>query len=375
MLAYIGLLKTFMKLIAKNIVLSALFFLTAPTFAQQGPAANVNVATIEQTTLSPVAWVSGTVVSRNNSQIAAVVSGRLVSLIALGSKVKKGDVIAQIDDIPFKLQQQEEQANVNNAQAKLTFEQAQLKRKRSLVKQKLIAEQDLEETIANLDIAKANLAAAQARLAQIEQNLTYTKVKAPFDGIIAERLSNQGEYVNNGNAIVRIVETANIEASLFAPLTAYQFLSHSESLAVKSPLGVGQAPIKTIIPVSDARSHLMEVRLDMSSFDWPIGIDVKAAVATGAKKQVLAAPRDSLVLRRNEMSVFIIDQENKAQQVTVTVGISENELVEIIGDVKAGDKVVIRGAERLRPGQLVNIKQNNQALVSGHVNPDKSGAK
>lgn len=333
--------------------------------AQQGPAANVNVANIEITTLSPVAWVSGSVVSRNNSQIAADVSGRLISLANLGSLVKKDQVIAQLDDSALKLKYDEEAALVANAQAKLKFETSEVKRKKTLVEKKLISEKELEETIANLDIAQANAAAAKAKLEQIAQDISYTKLKAPFDGIVAERLSNQGEYVNNGNAIIRLVETANVEASLFAPLTAYRFLKESKQLAIKSPLGEGKADIKAIIPIADSRSHLMEVRLDMSSFDWPIGLDLKAAIATGSSKKVLAAPRDALVLRRNATSIFIIDSENKAKQITVSLGISEGALVEVIGDIQAGDKVVIRGAERLREGQLVNIKTNNDQLISG----------
>ena len=345
--------------------LSLISFIAFASNAQQGPPANVNVANIESTTLSPVAWVSGTVVSRNNSEIAADVSGRLVSLASLGSQVKKGQVIAELDDRTLKLKFDEADALVANAQAKLKFETAEVKRKKTLVEKKLISEKELEETIANLNIAKANAAAATAKLEGVAQDITYTTLKAPFDGIVAERLSNQGEYVNNGNAIIRLVETANVEASLFAPLTAYRFLKESKQLAIKSPLGEGRADIKAIIPVADSRSHLMEVRLDMTTFDWPIGLDLKAAVATGNSKQVLAAHRDALVLRRNAMSIFIIDAENKAKQVDVTVGISEGELVEVIGDIQAGDKVVIRGAERLRAGQTVNIKTNNDKLVSG----------
>ncbi|MDG1752504.1 MAG: efflux RND transporter periplasmic adaptor subunit [Thalassotalea sp.] len=332
---------------------------------QQGRAANVNVANIESATLSPIAWVPGTVVSRNNSQIAADVSGRLVSLANLGSQVKKDQIIAQLDDRSLTLKYDEEAAQVANAQAKLKFETSELTRKKSLIEKKLISEKELEEAMANLNIAQANLAAAKAKLEQIAQDITYTKLKAPFDGIVVERLSNQGEYVNNGNAIIRLVETANVEASLFAPLTAYRFLKESKKLAIKSPLGEGKADIKAVIPVADSRSQLMEVRLDMSSFDWPIGLDLKAAIATGNSKQVLAVPRDALVLRRNATSIFVIDDENKAKQITVSLGISEGALVEVIGDIQAGDKVVIRGAERLREGQLVNIKTNNDQLISG----------
>lgn len=361
-----------MKQLRHNIVislitLSSLYLTSNSLFAQQSRAANVNVTTIKNTTLSPVAWVSGSVVSRNNSQIAAEISGRLINVIDLGTHVKKGDVIAQIDDQPLMIQLREEQANLDNNAAKLAFEKAEVERKKSLVARQLISEKELDETLANFSIAKANLDAAQARLDQIKQNLTYTKLKAPFDGIVTQRLSNQGEFVNNGNAIIRLVETANVESSLFAPLTAYKYLSQSKTLKVKSPLGEGYAAIKTIIPVAESRSHLMEVRLDMSEFDWPIGLNVKAAVATGEHKSVLAAPRDALVLRSNAISVFIIDDENNAKEVKVTVGISEDGLVELIGDVKAGDKVVIRGAERLQTGQAVNIKDNNNSLVSGNL--------
>ncbi|WP_286233927.1 efflux RND transporter periplasmic adaptor subunit [Thalassotalea sediminis] len=360
----------FSKTFAYGLLLP-LTFLSATSEAFQGRAANVNVTEVIKTTLSPVAWVSGSVVSRNNSEIAANVSGRLLQLADLGVEVKQGDIIAQLDDKPLKLQLQELTANVENAKAALAFEKAEVRRKQALVKQKLIAQQLLEETTANYNKAKAYLAAEQARLAQTEQDLAYTKLRAPFDGIVAKRLRNQGEFVNNGNAIIRLVETANVEASLFAPLTAYRFLKQSTDLAIKSPLGEGVAPIKSIIPVADSRSHLMEVRLDMRNLDWPIGLDIKAAVATGASKETLAVPRDSLVLRRNQTSIFIVDDTNTAQQVNVEIGISQHELLEVIGDINEGDLVVIRGAERLQPGQAVNIKKNNHALVSGNVAAEK----
>ncbi len=359
-----------MKLFIQSSTIRLMMLLTAfvsqSVTAQQGPPANVNVAPIQNTLLSPVAWVSGSVVSRNNSQIGANVSGRLIALADLGAKVNKGDIIAQLDDKPLLLQQQEEQANVDHALAKLTFEQSEVSRKKVLVDKNLISATELEQTMADFHVAKANVAAAKAKLSQIKQDLLYTKLKAPFDGIVAERLSNQGEFINNGKAIIRLVETANVEASIFAPLTAYRYLKTTKQLAIKSPLGEGIAPIKNLIPVADSQSHLMEVRLDMSAFDWPIGLNLQAAVATGESKQVLAVPRDALVLRRNAISIFIIDNENKAQQVDVSVGIGEGELIEIIADVKENDKVVIRGAERLKVGQSVNIKSNNQALISGN---------
>ena len=335
------------------------------TFAREFPPANVNVVAAEIKTLTPVVWVSGTTVSQNDSNIASEVSGRLISLAAIGANVNRGDVIAKIDDKHLKIQVREEQASLLNAKTLLAFLEDEVTRKTGLVEKKLSPKTELDKAISDRDIAKGEVIAAQARLDKTQQDLDYTSVKAPFTGIVAARIANLGEYINSGNAIVRLVEIANSEASVFSPIIAYQFLSQSDVLEVESPLGSGSAPIKTLIPVADSRSHLMEVRLDMSAFNWPIGLNFKARVASGASKEALSIPRDALVLRREGTSIFRINKDNTAQQIMVKVGMAMDGLVEVIGEVNEGDLIVIRGAERLGTGQKVQIKDNNQALVSG----------
>lgn len=328
--------------------------------------------------LAPVIWVSGTVVSQNDSNIAAEVSGRLISLSAIGARVKRGEVIAQIDDKQLKIQQREAQASLLNSNAHLRFLDAEVIRKKQLVKQKLSAATELDKIISEHDIAKGDVLAAQARLDRIEQDLAYTQLRAPFTGIVAQRIANLGEYINNGNAIIRLVETDNSEATIFAPIVTYQFLKDAKALMVQSPLGEGKATIKTLVPVAHVRSHLMEVRLDMSTFDWPIGLNIKAKVANGPSELSLAVPRDALVLRRDGTSVFRInknDQEANAEQVSVVVGTGMDGLVAIRStssdkQINVGDLIVIRGAERLQNGQAVAIKDNNHALVLGGKEPD-----
>lgn len=364
-----------MKKIIKLIVVTALSLpVIQGVLAQQFPPANVNVVSAKMTSLAPVVWVSGTVVSQNDSKIAAEISGRLISLSAIGARVNRGDIIARIDDKQLKIQFQEDQANVLNSQAHLRYLAAEVIRKTKLVKQKLSPATELDKAISERDIAKGDVAAAQARLARTEQDLAYTQLKAPFAGIVAERIASLGEYVNNGSAIVRLVETANREARVYAPIIAYQFLTTTKKLAVESPLGSGFANIKTLVPVANARSHLMEVRLDMSSFDWPIGLNIKAKVANGPSTITLAVPRDALVLRRSGASVFRVnktEQGVKAEKIPVEVGVAMDDLVAISStlpaiEIRQGDLIVIRGAERLKSGQSVKIKDNNHALISGN---------
>lgn len=341
-------------------------------FAKESPPAKVNVDSAKMTRLSPVVSVSGTVVSQNNSKIAAEISGRLTSLSAIGARVAQGDVLARIDDKQLKIQLREAQANVLNSQAHLRFLEAEVIRKIQLVKQKLSPETELDKTLSERDIAQGDVAVAQAKLDKIEQNLAYTKLKAPFAGIVTQRIANLGEYVESGSAIVRLVEIANSEASVFVPIVAFQFLKEAKQLLVESPLGSGYAMIKAIVPVANARSHLMEVRLDMSAFDWPIGLNFKAQVANGPSEMLLAVPRDALVLRRDGASVFRVnksDQGATAEKISVVIGAGMGGLVAVNStdfnkSIEAGDLIIIRGAERLRDGQSVVIKNNNHELIS-----------
>lgn len=359
---------TFLKTSSLNFTLRSLFIIStliSTASAMDFPPASVNVVSAKIKTLTPVVSVSGTTVSQNNSTISAEVSGRLIDLSPIGARVNKGDILAQIDNKQLNIQLREYQANLLNAQTQFDFLAKEVKRKTILVSKKLSPRTELDKTLSERDVAKGAVLVAKARLDRTLQDLNYTQVKAPFAGIIADRIANLGEYIDSGNAIVRLVETANSEASLFTPIIAYQFLTQSNELFVESPLGQGKAPIKTIIPVADSRSHLMEVRLDMSAFNWPIGLNFKTTVASGPSKQALTVPRDALVIRREGTSIFRINKDNHAEKLSVTVGMAMGDLIEVLGDVQAGDLIVIRGAERLKAGQAVKIKANNDQLISG----------
>ena len=365
-------MKLRLKLLCISLCLVVL--IESSAFAQGFPPANVNVESAKMTALSPVVSVSGTVVSQNDSEISAEASGRLTSLVKIGAQVSKGEVIAKIDDKQLIIQLKEATAYVQNRKAHLRFLESEVIRKTQLFKQKLSPETELDKTISERDIAQGDMAIAQSRLEGIEQDLTYTKVRAPFSGVISQRIANLGEYVDNGDSIVRLVALKNSEASVFAPIVALQFLKGAKKIFVKSPLGSGYADINTIVPVANIHSHLMEVRLDMSTFDWPIGLSFKAQVPSGPSEMLLTIPRDALVLRRDGTSVFRINENAKgiaAQKIAVTVGAGMGGLVAITSvnthkSIQAGELIVIRGAERLRDGQSVVVKNNNHKLISHH---------
>jgi hypothetical protein len=125
-----------------------------------------------------------------------------------------------------------------------------------------------------------------------------------------------------------------------------------------------KAKVRAVVPIGDTISRTLELRLVLPKTDWHIGSAVQVSLPRSAPKRVVAIDRDALVLRADRISVFVVGEDNTAKQVDVELGATEGDLIEVIGDIKAGDKVVIRGGERLRDGQKVVIQANAGGALS-----------
>ena len=107
--------------------------------------------------------------------------------------------------------------------------------------------------------------------------------------------------------------------------------------------------------MGDRNTHQFELRLDLEGRLFPIGQTLRVAIPVSETRQVLTVPRDALVLRSQGASVFVIADDNTARQVPVTPGVGQGRDIEVVGEISAGDRVVVRGNERLQPGQDVQI--------------------
>src|SRR5690606_35914604 len=206
-----------------------------------------------------------------------------------------------------------------------------------------------------LQSAISDIAVARARLGQIELQLARTRVRAPFDGIVTERLLNAGEYTSPGDDVVRLVDPSELEGVARAPLASLSFVADGSELQFHSQRHVGTGVVRALVPFGDSRSHMFELRLSVPSSPWRVGENVRLSVPTGVPTEVLAVPRDALVLRREGASLFRIAEDGTAERIDVIPGVGAGELVAVSGEISAGDRVVVRGAERLRAGQPVNI--------------------
>jgi RND family efflux transporter MFP subunit len=308
--------------------------------------------------LAPVSWVAGTVISRNDARLAAEVEGRLEKVVQVGKRVRQGDVVARIDNAFNKLRIEELRAAVERERAQLKFLRLDLKRLRKLAKQNNAAQTKLEQTEANKDISRHDLSIAQTRLNFAKLEKDRHVIRAPFAGVIAHRYLNRGERAKIGDDVVRLIDPLSLEVQARVPLSTLNYVVEGAQLQLRADNGhrkIIQGEVNALVPFGDERSRLLDMRLNFEFPGWRVGQPVRVAIPTAASKDVLAVPRDALVMRRAGTAIFRVLQDNSVEKISVQLGIATGDLIEVSGKIKPGDQVVIRGGERLRPGATVKV--------------------
>jgi len=351
----------------KNIVgsLLSLFcvLLSTPVFAKEpGPRAiPVIVSLAKQQALAPTIEVPGTVISRQQANIASEVSGRLIWVAEVGDTVRKGAFIAKLDDTLQDLEVQQIEANLEREEVRVAYLGKEAKRLETMANADLTARNLLDKTFRDFGVAKTELALTKARLQFEKETLKRHKITAPFSGVVTERLARQGEWVSSGDEVLAFVNPQSLEVMARVPHETVANLTLGDKIQITQKTQSELGALRTIVPIGDVQSHLFEVRVSLKGKSWLAGQAVRVLVPIDSARLVMAVPRDAIVLRRNGASVFRIGDENKAERVSVSTGIASGAFIEIQGDVQAGDKIVTRGSERLRPGQLVKLLPSDGA--------------
>lgn len=338
----------------------AAIVLTASSAAAQDefagfPPARVEVAEAELREMAPVVEVPGTVVSLNDSRIASEVSGTLVWIAEVGTAVDRGDVIARIEPTLHDVALRRAKANVARLEADHDFRERQLARSEELAESNNVSENLLDEARAQRDQALHLLTDARAQLERAEFDMSRTRIRALFAGHVTERLAAVGEYVDIGEDVIRLVDTRQIEIALPAPIALTGYIQPGLAIPVRNGEHVREHQVRTVVPVGDAVSRMVEVRLLADQGDWLVGTPVQVSLPSDTPTTTVAIPRDALVERGGQAHFYRINGDGGAEQVAADIVATVGLWVGIGSGVEVGERVIVRGAERLAPGQPVEI--------------------
>ncbi|WP_297734439.1 efflux RND transporter periplasmic adaptor subunit [uncultured Maricaulis sp.] len=324
--------------------------------AQQAPPPAV-VRTSEIVSLDMARTINtpGSVMSRNDAQIAAEASGRITFIAEPGDEVEEGGLIAQMDDRQARIELESARARHARAAANASYQNAEAARYQQLAENGTVPATRLREVELARDLAVQDARESRSALDRAELVLERTQIRAPFSGRVAERLIQVGELSAPGRDIARLVDIEHKEAVAQVPVAVAPYLrvGMDVTLSLSDSTSV-RAPIRAIIPVGDAVSRTFEVRIDLEGSDWIIGSAARVALPTETPRTQLAAPYDAVILRANGNFVFVVDDEDIAHQVAVAPGVRTDGYIAIDGEVEIGQRVVVSGAETLSEGRTVS---------------------
>ena len=320
------------------------------------PPAVVETAFAEAHAGSGTAWVPASVVSRNDARLAGEVPGRLVFVAEVGTLVAAGDAVARIDGETLQLEVREVEALVARQRAELDQATRQYERLHALKDRNLVAASQLDEAHSAMEIGKRELVQAEVARDRARHRADRGTVHAPFAGVVSERLVQVGEYLQPGAPVARLVQTDRIELSARAPASLAADLAPGQSVAVRQGGRTFDSRVRAIVAAADPVSRQVELRLALEDGELMVGSAAEVALPQASSTAAVTVPRDALVLRPEGTFLFRVRDDDTAQRVTVTAGETVGDRVEVIGDVAPGDRLVIRGAERLREGQAVAVR-------------------
>jgi RND family efflux transporter MFP subunit len=331
---------------------------------------------------------TGYVVAQRKAAIASKATGRLDWLgVTEGSRVKAGEIIARLDNRDVTAQAQSAEANVNVARAALDQAKAEewdavatLKRNQDLLAQGFVSQSALDSVKMRADRAAAGVANAKAAIAVAEANarnaqvaVDYTLIRAPFDGVIVSKNANVGDMVtpfssaaDSKGAVVAMADlgTLEVEADVSESSLAKIKVGQPCEITLDAlPDTRFRGRISRMVPTVDRAKATVMTKVRFDAIDPRILPEMSAKVSflsqevtAEQQKPIVAVHPDALAVGESGPVLFVV-RDGKANEVRVVRGDKVGDLVAITGDVRTGEKVVLKPSSDLKSGKLVKVAQ------------------
>jgi RND family efflux transporter MFP subunit len=306
----------------------------------------------------------GTLEALIDPKIGAEVAGKVVQVLAgAGKAVRKGDLLAVIDDADIALQHRADEADRKRAEALLAQQERVVERQQQLVQKGFISQNAADDARAQRDALRQQFAAAGARGDQSRRNQGKARVVAPFDGMVETQIVSAGDYVKVGDPLFQLVSGQKLRAHLPFPESAAPRLKKGQAVILTSPQlpgGAFRGSISEIKPSVSESGRALDVLVDIDNTEgFRPGGTVNAAVVVAAREDAVLVPEQSVVLRPAGKVVYAI-ADGKAVQHVVEVGAKRAGMVEIVKGLPAGTTVALDGAGFLTNNASVSVQERGK---------------
>jgi RND family efflux transporter MFP subunit len=303
---------------------------------------------------------TGIVEARVQSDLGFRVAGKILErAVNMGQRVQKGQMLMRLDPVDLNLSLAAQQANVKAARAKYTQTKADEARFAALVKSGAVSRQEYDQARAALDSAKAQLDAAEAQARVSNNSSEYAVLVADADGVIVRTLSEPGQVVAAGQAVIQLAHDGPREALINLPEGVRPVLETTASARLYGRDEMYQATLRELSDAADPASRTFAARyvLEGEAASAPLGSTVTITLVTkqNTGDDFIQVPAGAVHDRGSGPGVWIVDDKSEVKFRSVTIASIGQEQVVLSSGVQAGEKVAALGAHLLHEGQVVNV--------------------
>jgi RND family efflux transporter MFP subunit len=344
-----------------------------------GGFAAMRTVTVETTearlgTVKERVMLTGALKPKERVAVTPKTAGRLVSIqVNVGDVVKRNQLVAELEDDELQQQLSRAQASINVAAASLSQREAEyanakqnLTRSETLLSGGLIPRQQFEQEStalrvleAQVELARAQRAQAEAELRELKIRLEQTKIFSPIDGQVATRFVDMGALVGPTTPIVDIVNIATLVTATSVSESDIGKMRVGSAATVRVDAMPGEAflgRIARISPVLDAATRTANVEIEIPNPGMALRAEmfVRVEMNLESTRQAVLIPREGLVYRGDSSGVYVVEDGKQAFRYVET-GLTQDQDVEVTGNLQAGTIVIAKGASMLREGDRIDI--------------------
>ena len=317
---------------------------------------------------------TGTVHARETTVVSAQVMGRIQQvLVREGDSVRAGQTLAVLDDSTMRASVEQAQAGVKAAQnaqiaaqTNAALATSTLGRYKQLESQKSVSPQEMDEVsrraeaaAANFDAVRAQTDAARAQESGARTMLGYTRLVAPFSGVVTSRMADPGTMAAPGVPLLQVDQAGalQLQATVDESAIGVVHKGMKVQVAINSAGSTSVAgTIQEIMPAADPASHSFLLKIDLPrSSQLRAGMYGTAEFANGVRQAILI-PRTAVVMRGSLACVYVLDGKGIAQLRYLTLGAPQGDLIEVLSGISSGEKLVDVPADRDIVGKRIEVQ-------------------
>lgn len=325
--------------------------------APKAPAVKASVAKVGKSDIPQFSESVGTVKAVRVSTVASKIMGSVARLnFKEGDRVKEGAVLVELDDREINAQLEQAQGALTEAAASYRNAEINLKRMKSLLEQKSVTPQQVDNAVMQFDMAKARTEQANANVGALKVMLGYTRVSAPFDGVITEKAIEKGETASPGRPLFTLTDDRILRLEAEIRESEIKGIKAGAAIDVRVDAldKVLQGKVSQIVPSGDPATHSFLVKIDLPGTEGLLpGMFGRAYITKGMTVSLLV-PKSALIEKGQITGIFVVKDKTTGYRMIKT-GIVSGDKVEVLSGLMEGEEVAVSNVEKLSDGSPVEV--------------------